>query len=154
MNVALKTRISNLVETIINICKTEQIKIAVAESCTGGQLSQVLTEKPGASLFFKLGVITYSNESKIEILGVNKTTIEEHGAVSEQVAKEMGKGINKISNTSLGVAITGIAGPDGGTEHKPVGTVIISTIFHNIINRYLPHFIIRFRCGFLYQYES
>lgn len=112
-----------------NFIKLEEIlqdrptTISVAESCTGGNLSALLTSKSGSSNFFNSGYITYSNEAKITMLGVNSTTIKNYGAVSEQTVKEMVSGVIANSASDIGVAITGIAGPTGGSKSKPVGMV-------------------------------
>ena len=100
--------------------------IAVAESCTGGLLAKLLTDIPGASSYFTHGWITYSNSAKISELGVPADLIEKHGAVSEQVAQAMARGARKKAETTFAIAVTGIAGPSGATEHKPVGVVYIS----------------------------
>ena len=100
--------------------------VAVAESCTAGLLAGKITEVPGSSAWFERGVVTYSNRSKIELLGIPETVINEHGAVSAETAEAMADGIRKNADTDYGVAITGIAGPDGGTAEKPVGTVYIA----------------------------
>lgn len=100
--------------------------LAVAESCTGGLIAQRLTSVPGSSKYFIEGVVTYANESKIRALGVDKKMIREFGAVSQQVARDMARGVRHRAKTDLGLAVTGIAGPDGGTEEKPVGLVFIA----------------------------
>lgn len=100
--------------------------LAVAESCTGGLIAQRLTSVPGSSKYFTEGVVTYSNESKIRSLGVDKKIIREFGAVSQQVARDMARGVRHRAKTDFGLAVTGIAGPDGGTEEKPVGLVFIA----------------------------
>ncbi len=100
--------------------------IAVAESCTGGCLAKLLTDVPGASRYFKQGWVTYSNSSKSEELGVSADLIEKYGAVSEQVAAAMARGAKKNAGTDFAIGITGIAGPTGGSEQKPVGLVYIS----------------------------
>jgi nicotinamide-nucleotide amidase len=100
--------------------------LAVAESCTGGLIAQRLTSVPGSSKYFIEGCVTYSNESKIRLLGVDKQLIKEFGAVSQQVARDMARGIRHIAKTDFGLAVTGIAGPGGGTEEKPVGLVYIA----------------------------
>lgn len=97
--------------------------LAVAESCTGGLLSAALTHRAGSSKFFDRGFVTYSNESKIEILDVPERTLNEFGAVSSQTAEAMVNGIFNHSKANIAVSITGIAGPDGGSEEKPVGLV-------------------------------
>ncbi|MHC4221272.1 MAG: competence/damage-inducible protein A [Planctomycetota bacterium] len=100
--------------------------IAVAESCTGGLLSKLLTDVPGATSYFNRGWVTYSNEAKIKELGVSAELIEKYGAVSEQVAEAMAQGACQEADADIGVGITGIAGPDGGSAEKPVGLVYIS----------------------------
>ncbi len=103
--------------------------IAVAESCTGGGIAQVITEIAGSSAWFDRGFITYSNDSKIQILDVKPATIEKYGAVSEQTALEMVVGALTHSTADCAVAVTGIAGPDGGSLEKPVGTVFIARCY-------------------------
>ena len=98
-------------------------KLVTAESCTGGGLAEILTRIPGSSAWFERGFVTYSNESKHEMLSVPLEMLEQFGAVSEETADAMVKGAVENSRADFGVAITGIAGPDGGTEEKPVGTV-------------------------------
>ena len=105
--------------------KNQDLTIATAESCTGGLLAHYLTSISGSSDYFDRGVISYSNKSKIELLGVTKETLERYGAVSEQTAKAMAIGIRERSNVDIGVSTTGIAGPTGGTKAKPVGLVYI-----------------------------
>jgi nicotinamide-nucleotide amidase len=97
--------------------------LALAESCTGGMAAQFMTAVPGCSSCFERGFVTYSNSAKIELLGVKQETLESHGAVSEETAREMAKGALEHSHTQLAASITGIAGPDGGTPEKPVGMV-------------------------------
>ena len=101
-------------------------KIVSAESCTAGLLSASLTEIPGSSAFFEQGYITYSNNSKTSVLGVENKTLKKYGAVSEQVAKQMAKGALKRSNSTIAISITGIAGP-GGSDYKPEGLVCFAT---------------------------
>lgn len=100
-------------------------KLAVAESCTAGLLGTMITDIPGSSQYFWGGVISYSNEAKVHFLDVQKSTLEQYGAVSPQTAEEMARGIIRATGADLGLSITGIAGPDGGTEEKPVGLVYI-----------------------------
>jgi nicotinamide-nucleotide amidase len=99
--------------------------VSVAESCTGGLVCRRLTEVPGSSHYFMQGAITYSNAAKIDMLGVDPAVIDMHGAVSSECAEAMAVGIRNRAGTDHGVSITGIAGPDGGSESKPVGTVFI-----------------------------
>jgi nicotinamide-nucleotide amidase len=101
-------------------------RVALAESCTGGLATSRLTDVPGSSDYVERGVIAYSNEAKIELLGVDVELIKAHGAVSEPVAAAMAAGIRDRARVDVGVGITGIAGPGGGSEHKPVGTVCIA----------------------------
>ncbi len=108
---------------------TKRCTVATAESCTGGLLAQRLTAIPGSSSYFLRGAVTYSNESKTDLLGVDPGTIDEFGAVSGQVASAMARGIRESSSADLGISITGIAGPSGGTKEKPVGTVFIGMAF-------------------------
>lgn len=113
----------------VNISKllTKKNKsIAVAESCTGGLLSNLLTNIPGSSQYFLLGIVAYSNQSKTSLLKIPAILIKQYGAVSSQVSKLMAKNIRRIASSSYGIGITGIAGPGGGTPTKPVGTAFIS----------------------------
>lgn len=103
-----------------------EFTLAVAESCTGGLIAQRLTSVPGSSKYFIEGLVTYSNESKTRLLGVDKKLIKEFGAVSQQVARDMARGVRHKAKTDFGLAVTGIAGPDGGTEEKPIGLVYIA----------------------------
>lgn len=100
-------------------------KLATAESCTGGGLAEILTRIPGSSAWFERGFVTYSNEAKQEMLGVPFDALQQYGAVSEETASAMARGAIENSRADYGVSITGIAGPDGGTDDKPVGTVCL-----------------------------
>ena len=102
-----------------------KLTISVAESCTGGLLAHNLTKLANSSNYFQMGLITYSNNSKIKILKINKNIINKYGAVSTQCCKEMVKNLAKISKSKINIAITGIAGPKGGTKSKPIGLVYI-----------------------------
>lgn len=113
------------IENIIKEFTIKQIRIAIAESCTGGYISHMITNISGASKVFERGIVSYSNEAKIEILKVDSGIIQEFGAVSHQVAKKMAENVRSISKVDLGIGITGIAGPLGGTKEKPVGLVYI-----------------------------
>ena len=115
----------SLLNTVSNKLKKKNLSIATAESCTGGLLAHLLTNISGSSEYFERGVITYSNISKIELLGIPKETIKDYGAVSEETARAMALGIKERSNVDIGISTTGIAGPTGGTKEKPVGLVYI-----------------------------
>lgn len=116
---------ARLEDTIAKFLTRKEKTVAVAESCTGGLLSHRLTNIPGSSKYFKLGVIGYSNESKIAILKVSRKDLNDSGAVSQSVAIAMAKNIRRIAHTDFGLSITGIAGPSGATVKKPVGLVFI-----------------------------
>ncbi len=103
----------------------KKITISVAESCTGGLLSCKLTKLSGSSKYFQMGLITYSNNAKINILKVKKNIIDNHGAVSQECCKSMVENLSKLSKSKINVSITGVAGPRGGTKNKPVGLVYI-----------------------------
>ncbi len=105
--------------------KANNLSISFAESCTGGLASKLMTDLQGSSEYTKINLVTYSNEAKIQMLGVKTATLEQHGAVSEECAKEMVEGLVKISHCDINVSITGIAGPDGGSEVKPIGTIYV-----------------------------
>ena len=117
---------TNLIQKLACQCLERDISLVTAESCTGGLLSSLLTQEAGSSKWFDRGFVTYSNNSKIDSLGVQGETLENFGAVSQEVANEMSKGALKNSEANLGISITGIAGPDGGSLAKPVGTVYFS----------------------------
>jgi nicotinamide-nucleotide amidase len=99
------------------------LSIATAESCTGGWIAKILTDIPGSSGWFERGFVTYSNEAKQDMLGVQGSSLQQHGAVSEQIVKEMARGAISNSRADVSVAVSGVAGPGGGTADKPVGTV-------------------------------
>lgn len=111
---------------IVRLLTERRQTLSLAESCTGGYIAHRLTNVPGASAIFSSGLVTYSNESKQRFLGVRGETLEQHGAVSEAVAREMAEGARRASRTDYAIAVTGIAGPGGGTPGKPVGTVFIA----------------------------
>jgi nicotinamide-nucleotide amidase len=113
-------------EALLDLCRSKNLCIAAAESCTGGLLSATLTDIPGSSDVFERGYVTYSDESKEAMLDVPKRTLEHFGAVSRQTAEAMAKGALALAEVELAVAITGIAGPGGGSADKPVGLVHFS----------------------------
>ena len=110
---------------IIKSFRVSNKTLSVAESCTGGYISHMITNVSGASNVFDRGIVCYSNNSKIHLLNVNASSIENYGAVSETVAKQLAFNIRTLSNTDIGIGITGIAGPTGGTKQKPVGLVYV-----------------------------
>jgi nicotinamide-nucleotide amidase len=112
-------------EAVGELLREKELMLAVAESCTGGLIGSRITDVPGSSEYFHLGVVSYSNEAKQKLLGVRPGTLSEHGAVSTQTAEEMARGVRTLSGADLGLATTGIAGPGGGSEQKPVGTVCV-----------------------------
>ncbi|SDE13101.1 CinA family protein [Limimaricola pyoseonensis] len=107
---------------LVTQARQRGLRLATAESCTGGMVASAITEVPGASSIFDWGVVTYANGAKTDLLGVRAATLDAHGAVSEEVAREMAEGARARSGADLAVSITGIAGP-GGSEHKPEGRV-------------------------------
>ncbi len=121
----MENKLFDLAEKLGQLLKGKGKKISTAESCTGGWIAQVITEVPGSSSWFDRGFVTYSNLSKMEMLGVNRDTLERYGAVSEETIKEMVAGALANSTSDCTIAVSGVAGPDGGTLEKPVGTVFI-----------------------------
>jgi nicotinamide-nucleotide amidase len=123
-----------LLNKISDKLKKQHLSVATAESCTGGFLAHILTNISGSSEYFDRGVVTYSNQAKIELLGVQEKTLQDYGAVSEQTAKTMAIGIKERSNVDIGISTTGIAGPTGGTKEKPVGLVYIGIASSKNVN--------------------
>ena len=115
-----------LEDVVAGLLMGKKLTLAVAESCTGGLISNRLTDVAGSSAFFERGIVTYSNSAKIKLLGVPADVIEKYGAVSEKTARLMAEGVRKIAGTDLGLSSTGIAGPTGGSKDKPVGTVYLA----------------------------
>ncbi len=126
MNVYTTDESVTLEQAVVELLLANHLTVTTAESCTGGLLSAKLTNVPGVSEVFKTGHVTYSNKAKHKLLGVKKPSLDKYGAVSENVAKEMAKGAAAASKADVSVAITGIAGPDGGSDEKPVGLVYIA----------------------------
>ena len=124
---------------IINLLKKKKLNISFAESCTGGLLASSITSISGSSKVFSLGLVTYSNNAKINVLKVPKKIISKYGAVSHETCISMVKNLSKISKTNISISITGVAGPNGGTKQKPVGLVYIGIKKGNkiIIKKYL-----------------
>lgn len=116
------------------------LTIATAESCTGGWIAKALVDIPGASLCLGYGIVSYSDEAKQKLLGVQAETLRAHGAVSEAVVREMVEGVRRLSGADVAVAVSGVAGPDGGTAEKPVGTVWIAWSVKGIVEAELFHF--------------
>ena len=114
-----------LPERVVEILKQENKKLTTAESCTGGLIAAAITDIPGSSQVFERGYVTYANEAKEQMIGVSAKTLKSCGAVSSQTAEEMAKGALEAAKADIAVAVTGIAGPGGGTEEKPVGLVYI-----------------------------
>ena len=127
---------ADLAALVLAELERRQCRLAVAESCTGGLVGQRLTAVPGSSRVFVGGVVAYANEVKLDLLGVSADALAAHGAVSEQVAREMAAGIARTLRTEAALAVTGIAGPDGGTEEKPVGTVWIAALWQGKVRAF------------------
>lgn len=128
---------------VAKLLTTKGLSLAVAESCTGGLIADRITDVPGSSAFFNRGIIAYSNECKVDTLGVPKEVLERHGAVSEETAVLMAEGVRRQANSDLGVSTTGIAGPTGGSELKPVGTVFVAVADRR--GSFCRHFLFRWR---------
>ena len=120
--------------SVVNLLEKNELTISTAESCTGGLLAGRLINVPGVSDVYKEGFITYTNKAKRKTLGVNKSTLKKYGAVSEQTAKEMAVGAALAADTDISISITGIAGPDGGTNEKPVGLVYVGVCIKDIVH--------------------
>jgi nicotinamide-nucleotide amidase len=128
-----QTMIQDICLELGNALTKKKFRIALAESCTGGLVCQHLTNIPGSSFWFDRGFVTYSNESKIELLKVSQDTLLKFGAVSKEVASEMALGALNESHAQIALSITGIAGPSGGSIEKPVGTVFFAIAYQNKI---------------------
>jgi len=140
-NYLLAENYTNLVEETISLLKKHNLTLSTAESCTAGMIGSKITDISGVSSIYKGGIISYSNEIKEHILGVKNSTLEKHGAVSRECAEEMVKCICSKFSTDAGISVTGIAGPDGGTEEKPVGLVYIAVKLYD-------HIVIE-KCNFI-----
>lgn len=127
------TNLLSSANTLVNHCRSLSYKITCAESCTGGIISAAICSIPGSSKVFEEGFVLYSNEAKSRSLKINKNLIKKYGAVSEVVAKEMSIKALSVTKSNISIAITGIAGPEGGTEKKPVGLVFIAIAIHGLV---------------------
>ena len=137
----MQNKLNKLSREILQICDKNKITISSAESCTGGLISQYFTSHPGSSKVFLGGFVTYSNNSKIKILNVKEETLKNYGAVSENTVIEMSEAAKIILNTDISLAVSGIAGPDGGSKDKPVGLVhhCVSNLENKNIHRKIIH---------------
>lgn len=122
-----------LAKELVSLLREKKLKIAQAESCTGGLLSKYITDQAGASEIFECGIVSYSGRIKSKLLGVSEETIKAHGEVSEETALEMAAGIRAVGTADIGIGITGIAGPGGGTAEKPVGLVYFAVSSGNSV---------------------
>lgn len=129
-----------LEEQVVNRLIEREYHISFAESCTGGLCCGTLVNVPNASAVLDESYVTYANDSKIKLLGVSVDTIDSYGVVSEQVAREMAMGVSKSSGAEVGVGITGVAGPTGGTDKKPVGMVCFGFSVNNKVSSYTMQF--------------
>lgn len=120
---ATDDQLSELVARVARWALGSSLRIVTAESCTGGWIAKVFTDAAGSSRWFECGYVTYSNEAKLRDLGVSPRTLNEHGAVSEPTVREMAAGALRVSGADVSIAVSGVAGPDGGSAEKPVGTV-------------------------------
>ncbi len=121
-------------QNVVKYLNKASLKIALAESCTGGMLAQRITSVPGASNIFECGIVSYSERIKSNILGIDPRVIERHGVVSETVARLMAEGVCRLSGAEIGVGITGIAGPGGGSDRQPVGTIYVCVMYNGVAN--------------------
>ncbi len=135
----MQTEVKDMAKSVVELLQARSIYITFAESCTGGLLSSYLTSIPGSSKVFSGSMITYSNEIKHKLLGVDNEVFESYGAVSKQCAEQMLDGIRELGDVA--VAVTGIAGPTGATAQKPVGTVYIGVLFQN--HKIIKHMLFR-----------
>ena len=129
-----------LIEAVSKQLLEQNLMLVTAESCTGGLIAKLMTDRAGSSSVFERGFITYTNDSKIDLLDVSPKTLESYGAVSEDVAQEMALGAIKNSKANIAVSVTGIAGPGGGSDKKPVGLVYIGVSFRGRTDAYESHF--------------
>lgn len=128
--VIMDNKIDLISEELVKLLMDKKMTISTAESCTGGMISSSIVNISGASYVLNEAYVTYSNEAKMRLLGVEKKTLDEFGAVSEETASQMVTGVARITGADCAISVTGIAGPDGGTEEKPVGTVYVGYYFN------------------------
>ncbi len=132
--------LSLLVEQLSKVLEQKKMMLATAESCTGGLIAKLMTDRAGSSAVFERGFVTYSNDAKTELLGVSSQILKTHGAVSAETAENMARGALKNSKAQLAVSVTGVAGPTGGTSDKPVGLVYIGIADQDYIGSFECHF--------------
>ena len=118
-----KEMIASIAKRVIEIASEKKIRIAVAESCTGGMIAEKITDIPGSSNCFSHGVVSYSDEAKSQFFKIKDDNLEDHGAVSQEVAEQMAEGVIQYNDCDISVSVTGIAGPSGATKTKPIGTI-------------------------------
>ena len=132
--------ISQLAKNLGECLGKKKWQITTAESCTGGLVAGALTEIPGSSSWFSQGIVSYSNTAKMHLLGVKSVTLQHYGAVSEEVAREMVLGAQKSADAEVAVSVTGVAGPGGGSDEKPVGMVCFACVIQDEIRSVTAHF--------------
>jgi nicotinamide-nucleotide amidase len=137
----MDAQIRTVAAEINELLRGRHMTLSTAESCTGGLIGKMITEVSGASQIYGFGFVTYANEAKMQLIGVKKETLDAYGAVSEETAREMAEGARRVSGSDIGVSVTGIAGPTGGTKEKPVGLVYIGVSDKNgcEVFRYVQH---------------
>ena len=140
MKYAFPDALNENAKALIDLCRDKNVRLSTIESCTGGLLAGCLTDIAGSSDVMDRGFVTYSNEAKMNFLGVKKSSLTNHGAVSEEVVREMSEGISHRASTEIGIAVSGIAGPDGGSREKPVGTVCFGFKYFEITETFTKFF--------------
>ena len=136
----ISTEDKTVAQVLGDILTERELTVSCAESCTGGNLAHRITQSPGSSAYFLGSVVSYSNDVKANVLGVSRASISSHGAVSREVVEEMVKGVANLMRSNCAIATSGIAGPDGGTRFKPVGTVWIAVKYNNTVCSECIHF--------------
>ncbi len=134
----LTQQLDTLTEEVVRKLREKGLTLSSAEACTGGLFAARLTDLAGSSRFFDRAIVTYSNQAKLDHLDVKAETLEKHGAVSPETAREMAEGLARVSGSDVCISVTGIAGPNGGTEEKPVGTVYIAVVYQNQTHIFQP----------------